>query len=65
MRDQFGNTPYSFPSKNQVYSAIGEQRGLIKMNSFQIAMSPPFSLFPNNQPFFSSILSWRYSWSST
>ncbi|KAF0985536.1 hypothetical protein HZS_6688 [Henneguya salminicola] len=40
------------PSKNQVYSAIQEQRGLIGINSIKAAMSPPLSLLPNNQPFF-------------
>ncbi|KAF0987699.1 hypothetical protein HZS_3293 [Henneguya salminicola] len=52
MRDQFVHTPYSIPSKNQVYSAIREQRGLIGMNSIEAAMPPPLSLLPNNQSFF-------------
>ncbi|KAF0986027.1 hypothetical protein HZS_515, partial [Henneguya salminicola] len=52
MRDQFVHTPYSTPSKNQLYSAIREQRSSIGMNSIEAAMSPPLSLLPNNQPFF-------------
>ncbi|KAF0987982.1 LOW QUALITY PROTEIN: hypothetical protein HZS_6352 [Henneguya salminicola] len=51
MRDQFVHTP--IPSKNQVYSTIREQRGLIGMNSIEAVVMPPkLSLLPNNQPFF-------------
>ncbi|KAF0985564.1 hypothetical protein HZS_6423, partial [Henneguya salminicola] len=65
MRDRYVNTPYSIPSKNQVYSAIREQRGLIGKNSIEAARSHPLSLLPNSQPFFLSLLGRRYSWSLT
>ncbi|KAF0986004.1 hypothetical protein HZS_7126, partial [Henneguya salminicola] len=58
MRDQFVNTPYSIPSKNQRTS--GFNRNELDRSSHVSSIKSSLK-----QPtFFSSLLGWRYSWSS-
>ncbi|KAF0991569.1 hypothetical protein HZS_1782 [Henneguya salminicola] len=55
MRDQFVNTPYSIPSKNQ-------RTATFNRNEFDLSIPASSIMSSSKQPtFFSLLLGWRYS----